>query len=186
MNALMVNSNAVGFLGRVKRSEPYALAVDLDLSAETAPVLCDAEKPGRTMFRGTLPILKINCVRYVAEIGPSVVGWNPVFVVNIVDRPLPGDPKPNQAMGLEVPAVNVDLYAAIGADVAGNGAGRLSTARGLAGKKAGFWIVVKQLTKALRCQFVHSKPHQGIPRMLAMVGMSHRFACLLGQRAHSI
>jgi hypothetical protein len=147
----------------------------------------DAEKAGFVGALGFPMVFVVHATRNIAQVAKPVVGWNAIQMVDVVCRPRARHVKPSKAVGLLDAAKNTDAYVSgtlrASCDVANLD---LVAGNGSAREKAGLWIVVKQLTKALRRQFSHSKPHQGIPRVLARVGMSHRFACLLGQRAHSI
>lgn len=150
-------------LWRVIRAKPDSLAVYLDLRAESVTILHDPKKRNGAAALCLPLVLKIDSVRNVPKVGPSIVRRVSVPVIDVKFGPCAGNEKPDDSMGLVVPSIDVNLYPAIVANVPSNRACKPAACASSAHKDASLRIVVKKLAKALRCKFGRMCSIQSIP-----------------------
>ena len=155
----------------------HANSIRHDASVKRA-VLCgfNAKKAGLIVFGCPLNVLNICRGRNIAQIGPSIIRWVAVNMVNVILRPLAGHVQKRNAVRPIFLAINADPVVSARVDapkhpgLAGP-AGFLFQAR----EDAGLGIVMKQFAHALRGKIGNS--HEAVLSLIGQRPVSVSSTC---------
>jgi hypothetical protein len=126
---------------------------------------CDAKKPGQIIFAGLLDVLRVNCVRNIAQICNPVVQWIAVLVVNLARWPSGMSVKPSQSMGKKPLSTDGDVAISSAIDVPSFIPNTYTASFWrFPNKYASVLIVVKHFAQTLRGKITSS--HDAVPSQI--------------------
>lgn len=80
---------------------------------ESTSIPADAHQADAVVFPGTISVLLIGCIGSLAEVLPSVVVANMIFMVNLILRPFSGNVQPRKPMRFVGVFVDFDYHIAL-------------------------------------------------------------------------
>jgi hypothetical protein len=156
------------FLGRVERSEPDALAVDVDLSTESIAVRRHSHHFQLVVSREAPAILNVDVMGDITKVVPSVVRGISVDMVNVAMGPTAGDVQPDEAVNLVVCVADHALHTTVTHDVTDHRPSTSATTTEPARKNAFLRVVVEVFAKVVGGYF-NSLWHIAIVRPIGVL-----------------